>query len=508
MVVMKFAFRASRPQPAARRAAHELYARTAALGLSRGCGSDSCASWGYLDGAHAHGLRSFQAPARAKATCVSARTDGHGMLRRRLQRTPFRACTAPPDNGHGRRNVEACNAGECRLQDDRRGTRRPAAAAVATAASATGATHCARLTYPLPAAQESERLKQAFEKEEFRKLFHDYLDEISNPEHRKEYEAYISQLEGDSQVPAGMQLVRPQPGFAVKTHDDRGQKVFVNICHSEEMELPATSRVAGSSGKAGVQWSLPHAVGNLRHEVDKSACATAHGRKLPCSTDARLRTRPQRARAVRRWTCAFTRAHCISRARTGRSETCLLAPPSTPRSDASPRRRTRCGSWSQVRGLSPRKRAECVTLQACTHRLSRAQGRGLHGAHPRRHDGAQVGRLLHHQHDVSDPSAALNSSLAAGCGAARACTRACNCCDTQGRLWRTSACRSRANRCDCRFKHGQHSGGAKVHHHAQVRELQSCALSCLRSPTCAHLPVLTYLRSPACATLRTLQRRV
>ena len=56
--------------------------------------------------------------------------------------------------------------------------------------------------------EETLKFKKAFEDPEFRNLFAEYMDELQDPAHRDETEAYISQLEGENKVPAGKQLVR------------------------------------------------------------------------------------------------------------------------------------------------------------------------------------------------------------------------------------------------------------------------------------------------------------
>jgi hypothetical protein len=55
---------------------------------------------------------------------------------------------------------------------------------------------------------EAGRFKQAFEDPEFRRMFSEYMDELQDPKHREETEAYISQLEGEQKVPAGKELIR------------------------------------------------------------------------------------------------------------------------------------------------------------------------------------------------------------------------------------------------------------------------------------------------------------
>ena len=58
-------------------------------------------------------------------------------------------------------------------------------------------------------ADEAKHLEEAFKDSNFRKLMADYVSEISDPKHREEQEAYISQLEAQNEVPGGKKLVRP-----------------------------------------------------------------------------------------------------------------------------------------------------------------------------------------------------------------------------------------------------------------------------------------------------------
>ena len=42
--------------------------------------------------------------------------------------------------------------------------------------------------------EETEKFKKAFDDPEFRKMFAEYMDELQDPKHRAETEAYISQI--------------------------------------------------------------------------------------------------------------------------------------------------------------------------------------------------------------------------------------------------------------------------------------------------------------------------
>ena len=56
--------------------------------------------------------------------------------------------------------------------------------------------------------EEASRFQKAFTDPEFRKLFAGYMDELADPKHREETEAYISQLEHEQKVPEGKELIR------------------------------------------------------------------------------------------------------------------------------------------------------------------------------------------------------------------------------------------------------------------------------------------------------------
>ena len=119
---------------------------------------------------------------------------------------------------------------------------------------------------------EEDRLTKAFKEPEFKKLMSEYLEEISDPKNKAEYDAYINQLEKDNKVPKGTKLVRPDSGFCVKTKKQgTGEKVFINICSAIDAGL-ATSK----STTKGQTWNLPHMMGPPHMEQDKN--------KTPCMT--------------------------------------------------------------------------------------------------------------------------------------------------------------------------------------------------------------------------------
>ena len=66
--------------------------------------------------------------------------------------------------------------------------------------------------------EEEERLTKAFKEPEFKKLLGEYMQEISDPKNRAEYEQYINQMENDDKVPKEHEkIVKPKGGFVLKT---------------------------------------------------------------------------------------------------------------------------------------------------------------------------------------------------------------------------------------------------------------------------------------------------
>lgn len=45
----------------------------------------------------------------------------------------------------------------------------------------------------------------------------DYMKEISDPKNREEYDEYLKQLERERELPKGMELIKPNPEFCIKT---------------------------------------------------------------------------------------------------------------------------------------------------------------------------------------------------------------------------------------------------------------------------------------------------
>lgn len=119
--------------------------------------------------------------------------------------------------------------------------------------------------------KEQENFKKAMKDPNFCKMLAEYMEEISDPKHRAEHEAYLAQLEADNKVPTDKQLIVPTPGFVIKTKTMQEKlKVFINICHSEKIDKPSSEPSTTKEAKAGSNWKLPYSLGPQRFENDKS----------------------------------------------------------------------------------------------------------------------------------------------------------------------------------------------------------------------------------------------
>jgi len=113
--------------------------------------------------------------------------------------------------------------------------------------------------------EEQKNFKKAFQDKEFRKMMAEYVDEISDPKHRAEQDAYIREMEAKGETPKDKKVVHPNAGFVVKTKKEKdGSKLFLNIVSSTEVAQPTSTSVKG-----GDQWQLPHLLGPPRMERDK-----------------------------------------------------------------------------------------------------------------------------------------------------------------------------------------------------------------------------------------------
>lgn len=114
---------------------------------------------------------------------------------------------------------------------------------------------------------EVNRIGEALKQEEFRKMFVDYCEEISDPENRKLYESEITQLEKERGV--DVTFINPEPGYVIKTSSDGTTKTFINVATSNKIEKPSSVSSTNADGQRGLNWSLPYTLAPPRRDMDK-----------------------------------------------------------------------------------------------------------------------------------------------------------------------------------------------------------------------------------------------
>ncbi|SCQ16306.1 PIH1 domain-containing protein, putative [Plasmodium ovale] len=106
--------------------------------------------------------------------------------------------------------------------------------------------------------EEKEKFHKAFRQHEFRILFDEYFDEISDERYRKEKEDYLLSLYFKGELKKDQILIKPTEAFCVKTKvlyaNHTNQCLFLNICSHEgihSISLQNTSR-----GEVNIPYSL------------------------------------------------------------------------------------------------------------------------------------------------------------------------------------------------------------------------------------------------------------
>lgn len=117
-------------------------------------------------------------------------------------------------------------------------------------------------------SDEVKRIGDALKNEEFRKLFVEYAQEISDPENRKKYEEEIAQMENERGM--NVQFVHPQPGHCIKTSVDGNTKAFINICTNDKIDVPTSTPQVSPDGRRGLHWQIPHSFSPPRDDIVKS----------------------------------------------------------------------------------------------------------------------------------------------------------------------------------------------------------------------------------------------
>lgn len=115
-------------------------------------------------------------------------------------------------------------------------------------------------------SDEMQRFTKAFRNDEFKKLFSDYCEEISDPANRKLYENELTQLEAERGV--DITWISPEPGYVIKTSVNGKEKVFINVSQCDKVGKPSSQRDVDGSGNRGLNWSIPYTQSPPRKDVD------------------------------------------------------------------------------------------------------------------------------------------------------------------------------------------------------------------------------------------------
>lgn len=119
--------------------------------------------------------------------------------------------------------------------------------------------------------EEVDKIGNALKDENFRKLFLDYAQEISDPENRKRYEDELRQLENERGM--DVDFIHPDPEYALVTSVNGDKKAFINICKNKIIGKPVSSKHVAPNGKRGLYWSIPHSFAPQKEDVDgKTKC--------------------------------------------------------------------------------------------------------------------------------------------------------------------------------------------------------------------------------------------
>ncbi|EHB13527.1 Protein kintoun [Heterocephalus glaber] len=86
--------------------------------------------------------------------------------------------------------------------------------------------------------EEVQRLTSAFQDPDFRRMFSEYAQEITDPDNRRRYEAEITALERERGVE--VRFVHPEPGYVLRTSLDGARRCYVNVCSNALVGAPSS----------------------------------------------------------------------------------------------------------------------------------------------------------------------------------------------------------------------------------------------------------------------------
>ncbi|XP_030665975.1 protein kintoun isoform X1 [Nomascus leucogenys] len=119
--------------------------------------------------------------------------------------------------------------------------------------------------------EEVQRLTSAFQDPEFRRMFSQYAEELTDPQNRRRYEAEITALERERGVE--VRFVHPEPGHVLRTSLDGTRRCFVNVCSNALVGAPSSQPGSGGDRGAapGSHWSLPYSLAPGREYAGRSS---------------------------------------------------------------------------------------------------------------------------------------------------------------------------------------------------------------------------------------------
>ncbi|CAD2103262.1 PIH1 domain-containing protein, putative [Plasmodium vinckei petteri] len=134
--------------------------------------------------------------------------------------------------------------------------------------------------------EEKEKFQKAFRQHEFRALFDEYFDEISDEKYRKEKEDYLLSLYFKGELKKDQILIKPNEVFCVKTKilysNQMNQNLFINICTHQGIYSISFEDL--SVGKI----CIPYSLSQIRpdKEGDNVCCLTVDCCVNPSTVDA------------------------------------------------------------------------------------------------------------------------------------------------------------------------------------------------------------------------------
>jgi len=118
-----------------------------------------------------------------------------------------------------------------------------------------------------PTEKELTSISEAFKKEEFRKLFFEYAEELNDPVKRKQYEDELNQMEMEKNPKSkGLNFLHQEPHHFIELLDTN---VFINITTSEKVDKPEMKVMKSPEGKSGFGFEIPCSVSPSVREIGK-----------------------------------------------------------------------------------------------------------------------------------------------------------------------------------------------------------------------------------------------